>query len=488
MAKSSNAQLDNALFSYKGKLPLKQITPLGLQHVVAAIVGIITPAIMISKEAGLSGADTTILIQISLIVSALATLLQLFPIFRIGSGLPVIIGTSFAYMPTMLAIVQSAKAANPITKDMSAAIADPIARSYVAVIFGAQIFGGIAAFIVGLFVKQIRKLFPPLITGTVIFTIGLSLYIIAVRYMAGGGSRPGVDELGNPTGNPYFGSWSNWTVALFTLAVVFFFNNFTKGFAKLSSILVGIIAGYGLAIVFDLTGLTTNMVVFDKIAQESWIQALPPMHFGIAFVTPAIISMVIMFIVNAVQAIGDFSSTTIGGMDREPTDKELSGGIMANGLVSSISSMFGGLPTATYSQNVGIVTVTRVVNRLVFAFAAIVLLIAGFIPKFAAALTTIPQCVIGGATLSVFASITMTGIRMITTAKLTPRNSAVVGIAVALGVGITGVDGALAGVGMPNWINDVFGSSSVVIATLVAILLNLILPKDKEEKEEKKAS
>lgn len=442
--KTPKGALNQSLFDYKGKPSLGQIVPLGLQHVVAAIVGIITPAMIIADRCRLPDSEKTILIQISLIVSALATLLQLFPLGRVGAGLPVIIGTSFAYIPTL----------NAIGGEFN-----------IATIFGAQIFGGIAAFLVGLFVKQIRRFFPPVVTGTVIFTIGLSLYSTAVRYMAGG------KDLAS---NPLFGSWKNWLVALVTLAVVIFFNHFTKGIAKLASILLGMVAGYLLA-------LAMGMVTFSAVGEAGWFQLVTPLHFGVEFVPSAIVSMIIMFIVNAVQAIGDFSSTTIGGMDREPTDKELSGGIMANGLVSVVSSFLGALPTATYSQNVGIVTVTRVVNRLVFAFAAGLLLVAGIVPKFAAILTTIPQCVIGGATISVFASITMTGIRMITSEKLTPRNVTVVGLAVALGVGITSVPDCLAG--FPTWVTTVFGSSSVVLATLVAILLNLILPKDKPEAE-----
>ncbi|MDL2254157.1 purine/pyrimidine permease, partial [Ruminococcaceae bacterium OttesenSCG-928-I18] len=197
----------------------------------------------------------------------------------------------------------------------------------------------------------------------------------------------------------------------------------------------------------------------------------------------AIVSMVIMYVVNSVQAIGDFSSTTLGGMDREPTDKELSGGIMANGLMGVLSSFFGGMPSATYSQNVGIVTVTRVVNRFVFLFAAVVMLLAGLFPKLSAILTTIPQCVVGGATISVFASITTTGIRMIASAGLSPRNMGVSGLAIALGVGISSVPDALQG--FPSWVASVFGSSSVVIATIVAILFDLIFPKSKEDEKEK---
>ncbi|NLC03666.1 MAG: purine permease [Tissierellia bacterium] len=428
-----------SIFEIEGIPPLREVAPLGFQHVVAAIVGVVTPAILVANVTGLSGADKTILIQVSLIVTALATLLQLFPIGGIGSGLPVIIGMSFAYVPTILAIG---------------------GQFGIAAIFGAQIFGGLAAFLVGIFIKQLRIFFPPIVTGTVIFTIGLSLYAVAVRYMAGGG------------GSPTFGSPKNWLVAMITLFVVIYFTYFTKGFTKLAAILLGMIVGY-------IVAFFMGMVSFNAVTESSWFQIVAPLHFGIEFEISAIISMVIMYIVNAVQAIGDLSSTTIGGLDREPTDKELSGGIKANGLASIISAFLGGLPTATYSQNVGIVTVNRVVNKMVFTFAAFVFLIAGLIPKFASILTTIPQSVIGGATISVFAMITMTGIKMISSSKLTPRNMAVVGLAVAMGVGVTSVSGSLDG--FPTWVGTVFGTSSVVIATLVAIILNLILPKDKEE-------
>ena len=421
--KESSMKKPGSIFSVEGIPPLREVAPLGFQHVVAAIVGVVTPAILVANVTGLSGADKTILIQMSLIITALGTLLQLFPIAGIGSGLPVIIGMSFAYVPTILAIG---------------------GQFGIAAIFGAQIFGGLAAFLVGIFIKQLRVLFPPIVTGTVIFTIGLSLYSVAVRYMAGGG------------GNPTFGSPRNWLVAMITLFVVIYLTYFTKGFTKLAAILIGMIVGYVVAFFM-------GMVSFNAVTESSWFQLVAPLHFGIKFEISAIISMVIMYIVNAVQAIGDLSSTTIGGLDREPTDKELSGGIKANGITSILSAFVGGLPTATYSQNVGIVTVNKVVNKWVFAFAAGVFLIAGIIPKFASILTTIPQSVIGGATISVFAMITMTGIKMIASAKLTPRNTAVVGLAVALGVGVTSVAGSLDG--FPVWVGTVFGTSSVVIDT-----------------------
>lgn len=446
----TNQQSAGSLFELKGVPPWGQVVPLGLQHVVAAIVGVVTPAILVANTCGIQGPDRTILIQMSLIISALATLLQLFPIFHtIGAGLPVIMGVSFAYVPTLQSIgegFQGAAAAG--------------GYNVIRVILGAQLIGGIVAIVFGIFLKYLRVLFPPVVTGTVIFTIGLSLYPTAVKYMAGG------------AGSPEFGQPRQWMVAIITLAVVVFVNYFTKGSLKLASILIGMVVGYVVA-------FCLGMINFTAVSEASWAQIIPPLHFGMpVFIPSACISMAIMYVVNSVQAIGDLSSTTLGGLDREPTDKELSGGIMANGLASVVGAFFGGLPTATYSQNVGIVVVNRVVNKVVFAFAAGVLLIAGFVPKFASVLTTIPQCVIGGATISVFATITMTGIRMITSAKLTSRNVTVVGLAVALGVGVTQVQNCL--VGFPDWVKVVFGGSSVVISTLGAILLNTILPKDQE--------
>ena len=431
------------VFQWRGIPPVGQLAPLGLQHVVAAVVGIITPAILIADVCGLDEAQRTLMIQVSLILTAVATLLQLFPIFgRVGSGLPVIMGISFAYIPTLQAIGQ---------------------QFDISTILGAEIIGGIVAILFGVFVKWIRPLFPPLVTGTVIFTIGLSLYPTAVRYMAGGNAT-----------SEWFGNPRSWLVALITLAVVVVLSNFTKGIFKLGAILCGMIVGYIVAYFFGIVDLS-------GVGSAAWFAVPKFMPFEIKFVPSACVSLAIVYVVNAVQTIGDLSSTTMGGMDRMPTDKELSGGIVGQGIISIVGAFFGGLPTASYSQNVGIVTVNKVINRAVFVLAAVILAVAGFVPKFASILTTIPQCVIGGATISVFATITMTGIRMITEGGFTPRKSTIVGLSVALGVGITQVSGCLAGDGFPDWVNTVFGSSSVVVATIMAILLNLVLPKEKEQ-------
>lgn len=450
--KSSTAEkTDNPLYEFKAKLSMKEMIPMGVQHFAASVVGIVTPAIIIAEQSGLDDKSKTILLQLSLIISGLGTLLQLLGLFRFGAKMPIVIGTSFAFLATMRAIVSDYISINPTDSEGA-----------IAVILGAQLAGGIAAIFVGLFVKQIRKLFPAHVTGTVILAIGISLFSTAVSNMAGG------------SGSVYFGCWQPWTVSVFTLLVVTFFNYFTKGACRLASILFGMIAGYLLALLYTQMGVA-ELISFSSIGEAKWIQLVTPMHFGIKFVPSAIISMVIMYVVNAAQAIGDFSSTTMFGMDREPTTEELSGGIMANGLMGVIGAFFGGLPSGTFSQNVGIVTATRVINRMVLVFAAILMILAGVFPKVSAAITTIPDCVIGGVTLSIFASIATNGIRMIASAGINIRNMGVVGLSIALGMGITQVSGSLEG--FPSWIINVFGSSAVAVSALLAIVLNLVLPK-----------
>ena len=433
-----------SLFELDGVPSFGQAFPLSLQHVVAMIVGCVTPAIIIAGVSGLSDSDSVILIQSALVIAGLSTFLQLFPIgkkggFHLGSGLPVIMGVSFAYLPSMQAIAG----------DFG-----------LPAIFGAQIVGGIVAVFVGIFIKKIRKFFPPLIAGTVVFTIGLSLYPTAINYMAGG------------TSSPNYGSWQNWLVAIFTLAVVTILNHFGKGILKLASILIGIIAGY-------LFSLPFGMVDLSSVGTAGMFQLPSVMHFGVKFEISSCVAIGILFAINSIQAIGDFSATTSGGMDRQPTDDELQGGIVGYGIMNLLGAMIGGLPTATFSQNVGIVTTTRVVNRFVLGGAMI--LIAGLVPKFSALLTTIPQCVLGGATVSVFASIAMTGMKLVMTAHMNYRNTSIVGLAAALGMGVSQASASLSA--FPTWVTTIFGRSPVVIATLIAVIMNIVLP-DPDKKNE----
>lgn len=441
-----------ALFQLNGIPPLGMSISLALQHLVAMIVGCVTPAIIIANALGLPQSERVLLIQVSLVMSAVTTLIELFPIGgKLGSGLPVMFGISFAYLPSMQAIVGGG--------------------GDIATIAGAMVVGGIVAAVVGVFVKKIRRFFPPIITGTVVFTIGLSLYPTAINYMAGG------------TGNTYevvvlrkgltsalvHGSWQNWAVAAFTLIVVMVMSNKGKGICKLAAILLGMIAGYIVAAVF-------GMVDLSEVRDAAWFSLPRFMHFGIKFEFSACIALALLFAINAIQAIGDLTATTVGGLNREPTDQELQGGIVTYGLTNVLSAFFGSLPTATYSQNVGIVTTNKVVNRVVFALAGGFLLLAGLIPKFSAILTTIPQCVLGGATITVFSTIAMTGMKLIASETISPRNTTIVGLSAALGVGISQSSSALSQ--FPESITIIFGKTPVVIATIMAVLLNLILPQE----------
>lgn len=432
----------SGLFAYDGHISVDEVAPLGLQHVVAAVAGIVTPGIMVAKICNLNAANTTIIIQTSLIFAGLATLIQLFPIFRrFGARLPMMMGASFACVPILLMI------------GGDFGIAD---------IFGAQLVGSIIITFLGLILKKIRILFPPIVTGTVILSIGLSLFPTAVNYIAGG------------AGNPNFGSAKNWAVALITFAVVFYFNYFAKGFLSLSSILNGMVIGY-------LVALMLGMVDFSPVHSAAFFQVIKPFHFGLSFKIVPIITLTIVFLVDTVQTIGQFTATTVGSMDRQPSDHELSGAIMGKGLINIIGSLFGGLPVGTFGQNVGLVIATRAINKFILTFSCGILLVAGFVPKFASILTTIPYAVIGGATISVFATIAMTGIKTITSVKMTKENSAVVGISLAFGIGVALSQNSLAG--FPEWVNTIFGSSEVILTTILAIVLNLLLNHVKKPQE-----
>lgn len=394
----AEAQGSSALFSQDGKLSAQELIPMALQHVVAAVVGIITPAIIVANLCHLPADQKTLLIQVSLVMSGLVTLVQAHPLFggRFGSGLPVIMGTSFAYVPTLSAVgVQFG----------------------IGAILGAEIIGGAVAVVFALFFRKIKSLFPSVVTGTVVLCIGISLYTVAVGYMAGG------------SGSSTFGSAQNWLVALVTLVACVYFSNFGKGVFKLGSLLFGMLVGYVLA-------LALGMVSYDAVVASNWFELPHFMPFAIKFVPASIASITIVFIVASLETIGNFTGATVGGMDREPNVQELTGGLVSQGIMTMVGAFFGAMPTSSFGQNVGIVTQTRVINRRVFSTAAIILVAAGLMPKLAAVLSGIPQAVIGGATINVFGTISMTGIRMLTKDGLTPRRASIAGLSVALGMGV----------------------------------------------------
>lgn len=443
-------ETNTSLFHLDGRPGIKTATPMAVQHLLAMIVGNTLPALVLSNTLDLSPDIKIQLVQAGMFIAAIATLLQLYPVMKVGARLPVVMGLSFAYIPTLLAIGQ---------------------EYGIGAIFGSQLVGGFVAFIVGIYIKKIRKFFPPMVAGTVVFTIGLSLYRVAVNYMAGGFQST----------DPRYGGLIYWGIAILTLATVLICNTFGRGYVKLAAILIGIGVGYA-------ASLAAGIVVFDSLASSAIFNFPKIMPFKLEFVPSAIATMSVMYVVNSVQAVGDLSGTTVGGMDREASDEEISGGIKANGIVSILGSFIGALPTATYSQNVGIVAMTKVVSRKVIGITALMILGAGFVPKFGAVMTSIPQCVIGGATISVFAQITMTGMKLIVQDEMSVRNTTIVGLGIALGMGITQIP-AQGLQYLPSWFKMVFTSSPVVLATVVVFILNIILPKKTiaQEKAEREA-
>lgn len=427
---------NKSVFDYYGKPSLGKALPLSFQHILAMIMGAVTPPLIVAGVAGANAYETMLLIQVALLFSGLSTLLQLYPVGKLGAGLPTIFGVGFAYVPTLIAI----------------------GSVYgIPGILGAQIAGGIAMIVVGVFIKQIRHLFPPVVAGTVVLVIGLSLYDIAIKYMAG-------------SGNPHaagFGSGENWLVGLTTLAVVLCCSQFAKGYLRLAAIICGIVVGYVMAFMF-------GMVDFSKLADAPWLLLPTPFALGVEFHTTAVISMVVICVVNSVQTIGDLSATTVGGMNRELKDKELSGGLLGNGVCTLVGSLFGALPTASFSQNVGIVAMTKVISRYVLGVAAVFLILAGFMPKFGALMTTIPYPVLGGATIIVFGMITMTGIQLLIKDELSSRNVTIVALSLALAMGIKAVPEAIGQ--LPATLNMLV-SSPVIVAAVVAFTLNIMLPK-----------
>ncbi|MFW3615952.1 uracil-xanthine permease family protein [Billgrantia antri] len=428
---------NTSIFDFHGRPALTKALPLSLQHVLAMIAGVITPPIIIAGVVGATPEEKLLLIQIAVLTSGVCTLFHLYGVWKFGARLPAIFGVGFAYVPTLIAVG---------------------AQFGIEGILGAQLIGGITMMVVGYFIQYIRHLFPPVVAGTVVLVIGLSLYDIAVRYMAGNGN----------VNAPGFGDPQNWAVGLVTLVTVLVASQFGRGVIKLSAIIVGILVGY-------LLSLALGMVSFGSVAQASWVAVPQFMPFSMEFHASAIAAMVVICVINSVQTIGDLSATTVGGMNRELKTQELTGGLLGNGLTTTASAFFGALPTSTFSQNVGIVAMTKVISRFVLALAGGFMLLAGLSPKFGALMTTIPYPVLGGATITVFGMITMTGIKLLIKDELSARNMTIVGLALALSLGIAEVPAAIER--FPEWLQNLVGGAPIVVASITAFVLNLLLPK-----------
>ena len=444
MDKKNAGNASTSLFELNGKPSWGAAIPQSIQHVLAMLVGNITPPILIAQLLGLPDSDKIILMQAAMLIGGITTLIQLFPVFGFGMGLPNVMGVAFAYMPILTAI----------------------GLSYgIEAIFGAQLIAAFASIFIGMAMGKIRKFFPPIVSGTVVLSIGLSLYSTAVTYMAGGSGA------GDNFGNPKY-----WLVALVVLAVTLACNFFGKGYVKVSGMLIGIAAGYVISLFMG------DMISFDSFKSASWVAFPTFLKWGLKFEPSAIIAMILMYIVQAVQTIGDVSSTAIGAFNREATDKEIGGAIKGQGICGMLGAIMGGLPTDPYSQNVGLIVTTKVVAKRVFTIVGGIMVVAGLCPKFGAIMTTIPYPVLGGATITVFAAITMSGIQLITQQPLNYRNKMIVGISLALGVGVSTVANSLQFFSAD--VQNIIGKSPIVLSFIVAFILNIIVPQDDSEADD----
>lgn len=348
---------------------------------------------------------------------------------------------------------------------------------------GASIVGGLFETVLGAFLKPLRRFFPAIVTGTVVLSIGLSLISVGVSSFGGGSSAKD------------YGSLENLLLGLVVMIIILAFKHCAKGLASSSCILIGIICGYIICAIMgaclDTTAVGADGVEYtkawvlnwSKVAEASWFAVPKFMPVKPVFDARAIIPVGIMFIVTAVETVGDISGCIEGGMGREATDKELSGGVMCDGVGSSFAALFGVLPNTSFSQNVGLVTMTKIVNRTALGFGAIFLIVCGLCPKLAALVSIMPQSVLGGAAIIMFSSIVLSGIQLITKDPMSARNMSIVSVALGLGYGLGANSDVLAG--LPSYISLIFGGSGIVPAALVAIILNIVLPREKAPAEEK---
>lgn len=428
----------STVYELDGMPPLGQAIPLGLQHVLAMFVGNVAPIIIVCNTLGLDIKEKTFLIQCAMLVAGINSLIQCYPIGPVGARLPIVMGTSFGFLPTCLAI--GLKYGLPG-------------------IFGAAICGGIFEALLGTSLKKFKKYFKPYITGIVLLSIGLSLIPTGIKHFAGG------------QGAPDFGSFSNLILATIVLVVILYFKEFTKGITSTSSILIGLVVGY-------LVALGMGKVDFTAVGDAAWFSMPIPFSFGVEFHLDAILSMMLIFVVSAVETVGDISGITMGGANREATDRELSGGIMQDGLGSVLAAIFNVMPNTSFSQNVGIIEMTGVVNRFCVGVGAVFLIICGLFPKLGAVIAIMPDSVLGGAAIVMFSMIAVSGIKLITLEPLTQKTGLIVALSLGLGFGLGSVPEAIAS--FPETVQMIFGNSGIVISVTIALFLSIILP-DREE-------
>lgn len=437
---------------------------------MAMFVGNLTPVLLITGACALDGGLQLQIIQNAMLMAGLITLLQIFTIGPVGAKLPIVMGTSSGFIGVCSGVAST----------MGQGIV-----TYGAIIF-ASFIGGLFETVLGFFLKPLRRFFPSLVTGTVVMAIGLSLISVGINSFGGGNN------------NGDFGSLPNLFVGTVVLVTIILLKHFTKGVTSTASILIGIIVGYIVCGIMGMILPTTYQYIdpntqetvtktcswvldFSKVSDASWFAVPAFMPFGFSkdmIDLRAIIPIVIMFIVTAVETVGDTSAITEGGLAREATDKELSGSVICDGLGSSIAAFFGVLPNTSFSQNVGLIAMTKIVNLFAISTGAIFLVLCGLFPKLAAIIQMMPQSALGGAAVMMFASIVVSGIQLVTKDGVSNRTVTIVSVALGLGYGLGANTEVLSN--LPQFVELIFGGSGIVPAAIIAMILNIAIPKNKE--------
>ena len=433
----SQASMDN-IYSLDGKVPLLQSIPFGLQHVLAMFVANIAPIMIVTGACGLTTQEMASLIQTAMIMAGIGTMVQLFTVWKLGAKLPIVMGISFTFVSVFCYVGPQ--------------------WGYEAVI-GAVIVGGIIEGLLGLFAKYWRGIIAPIVSACVVTAIGFSLLSVGANSFAGG------------VGAADFGSAQNWILGIITLVACILFNVFAKGHLKQLSVLFGLVVGYIVALCMGKVDLSS----LEGVA----LVALPKiMPYKPVFNINAIISVVMIFLVSATETIGDTSAMTNTVLGREASESEISGSLACDGLISSVSACFGCMPITSFSQNVGLLAMTKVVNRYTIATGAGILLLAGIFPAFGAVLATLPEAVLGGCTIMMFGNIVISGLQMIGDCGFTQRNITIAALSLSIGLGFTQVPDMFNI--FPTLVRTIFAENCVAVVFLAAIIMNLIMPQEKE--------
>ena len=428
------------IFKLDGRVPVSKAIPFGVQHVLAMFVANIAPILIVANVAGLSEDQKAMLVQNAMFIAGIGTLVQLYPLWKLGARLPIVMGISFTFV-TILSYVSA-------TYGYAAAM-------------GAVLVGGLIEGTLGLFAKYWRRIISPIVAACVVTSIGFSLLIVGATSFGGG------------SGSETFGSAQNLILGSVTLVCCLLFNIFAKSYWKQLSVLFGLVVGYILAIFMGAVDFS-DMNSVGVIALPQFMPFVPEFNLG------AIIAVTLIFLVSATETIGDTSAMTVTGLGRDVTDREISGSLACDGYMSSISSLFGCMPITSFSQNVGLIAMTRVVNRFTIMTGACVMILAGLVPVVGKLFATLPEAVLGGCTIMMFGTIVVSGIQMITRCGFNQRNTSIVALSLSVGIGFTEVPEIFTI--FPQMVQQVFANNCVAIVFVVAIILNLVLPKDMEVK------